>query len=308
MAPKGTMGETPNRLSTASMPTGALDHVVVRLRLIGQMEAWTIRSESVLPAGRKTRALLACIAMAAPRPVLRGRLAEQLWSRRPEEQARASLRQEIHRLLDALSPAETDILIITRDHLTLRPGAVWIDVEEVVRATAAQPASLALLDGDLLEDLDGIDPNFDAWLHSERERIRDRARGIAESLLKEDLEPDAAIAAAQRLLAIDRSHEGAWRSLMRAHAARGERGLAVQAYDRCRAVLADMLDAAPSAETQRLLAEIRGPSGSRTLPRPAPSPQPAPTPAVPAWRRGATPGPRPPPWAPSRPTPSASTT
>jgi DNA-binding SARP family transcriptional activator/TolB-like protein len=273
------MGDSPSRLATTSMPTNALDHVVVRLRLIGQMEAWTIRSESVLPAGRKTRALLASIAMAAPRPILRGRLAEQLWSRRPEEQARASLRQEIHRLLDALSPAETEILIITRDHLTLRPGAVWIDVEEVMRATALQPASLALLDGDLLEDLDGIDPNFDAWLNTERERIRDRARGIAESMLKDDLEPDAAIAAAQRLLTIDRSHEGAWRSLMRAHAARGERGLAVQAYDRCRAVLADLLDAAPSVETQKLLNEIRGPSHSRLPLRP---PQPAEAPLTPA--------------------------
>jgi DNA-binding SARP family transcriptional activator/TolB-like protein len=284
------MADTTTRLPTPTPQTSALDHVVVRLRLIGQMEAWTVRSESVLPAGRKTRALLACIAMAAPRPVLRGRLAEQLWSRRPEEQARASLRQEIHRLLDALSPAETEILIITRDHLTLRPGAVWIDVEEVMRATTANPASLALLDGDLLEDLDGVDPNFDAWLNTERERLRDRARGIAEALLKENLEPDAAIAAAQRLLTIDRSHEGAWRSLMKAHAARGERGLAVQAYDRCRAVLADMLDAAPSVETQKLLNEIRGPSHSRLPLRPPQSAE-APPPAAPL---SASPVPEPP--------------
>ena len=266
------MADFSTRLPTPSPPGNALDHVVVRLRLIGQMEAWTIRSESVLPVGRKTRALLACIAMAAPRPVLRGRLAEQLWSRRPEEQARASLRQEVHRLLDALAPAETEILLVTRDQLTLRPGAVWIDVEEVMRATSANPASLALLDGDLLEDLDGVDPSFDAWLNTERERLRDRARGIAEAMLRENLDPDAAIAAAQRLLTIDRSHEGAWRSLMKAHAARGERGLAVQAYDRCRAVLADMLDAAPSVETQKLLNEIRGPSHNRLPLRP---PQPA---------------------------------
>ncbi len=269
------MVETMPRLAGLAPTVTALNHVVVRLRLIGQMEAWTVRSESVLPTGRKTRALLACIAMAAPRAVLRGRLAEQLWSRRPEEQARASLRQEIHRLLEALAPAETEILLITRDHVTLRPGAVWIDVEEVMRATASQPASLSLLDGDLLEDLDGVDPSFDMWLNTERERLRDRARGIAESLLRENLEPDATIAAAQRLLTIDRSHEGGWRALMRAHAARGERGLAVQAYDRCRAVLADMLDAAPSAETQKLLNEIRGPSGSRLpLRPPAPLPEP----------------------------------
>lgn len=246
------------------------------MRLIGQMEAWTLTSENVLPAGRKTRALLAVIALSSPRPALRGRLAELLWSRRPEEQARASLRQEIHRLLETLAPAGTEILMVTRDHLSLRPGVVWIDVEEVMKATTEQPASLSLLDGDLLEDLDGIDPTFDAWLTTERERLRDRARNVAEALLREQVEPEAAIPAAQRLLQIDRAHEGAWRALMRAHAARGERGMAIQAYDRCRAVLADLLDAAPSPETQKLLAEIRGPSGSRMpLRPPAPPPQPS---------------------------------
>ena len=50
---------------------------------------------------------------------------------------------------------------------------------------------------------------------------------------------------------------------------RGERGMAIQAYDRCRAVLADLLDAGPSPETQKLLVEIRGPSGSRMPARPA---------------------------------------
>jgi len=236
------------------------------------MEAWTVTSENVLPAGRKTRALLAAIALSAPRPALRGRLAELLWSRRPEEQARASLRQEIHRLLEVLAPAKTEILHVTRDHLSLKPGAVWVDVEEVMRATISQPASLSLLDGELLEDLAGIDPTFDTWLTTERERLRDRARGVAEALLREQSDPGASIPAAQRLLQIDRAHEGAWRALMRAHAEQGERGMAIQAYDRCRAVLADLLDAAPSAETQKLLTEIRGPSSNRQAPRPPPPP------------------------------------
>ena len=257
------------------MSSGQNGPIVVRLRLIGQMEAWTITSENVLPSGRKTRALLAAIALSAPRPTLRGRLAELLWSRRPEEQARASLRQEIHRLLEVLSPANTEVLVVTRDQLSLKPGAVWIDVEEVMRATTAQPASLSLLDGDLLEDLDGIDPTFDMWLTTERERLRDRARGVAEALLREQVEPDTAIPAAQRLLQIDRAHEGAWRALMKAHAERGERGMAIQAYDRCRAVLADLLDAAPSSETQRLLNDIRGPSSNRLPARPPAPPPPA---------------------------------
>ena len=282
--------------------TGTPSKVVLRLRLIGQMEAWTVNSENVLPAGRKTRALLAVVALASPRPALRGRLAELLWSRRPEEQARASLRQEIHRLLETLSPAGTEILQVTRDHLTLKPGIAWVDVDEVMRATTSQPASLSLLDGDLLEDLDGIDPTFDAWLTTERERLRDRARSIAEALLREQVELEAAIPAAQRLLQIDRAHEGAWRALMRAYAARGERGMAIQAYDRCRAVLADLLDTAPSQETQKLLAEIRGPYGSRIPARPQtaapaeeaapPAPAPAPVPAAePAREAQAAPGP-----------------
>ena len=240
------------------------DMVSMRLRLIGQMEAWTLNSESVLPPGRKTRALLAIVALSSPRPVLRSRLAELLWSRRPEEQARASLRQEIHRLLEVLSPVGQDVLSINRDSLALRPGVVWVDVEEVLRATTTHPGSLALLDSELLEELDGVDPAFDGWLQTERERLRDRARSVAEALLHEQVSPEALIAVAQQLLSIDRAHEGAWRALMRAHADRGERGMAIQSYDRCRAVLADLLDATPSPETQALLTDIRSGRTSST--------------------------------------------
>ncbi len=192
------------RQSTQPALSGSLGPVVVRLRLIGQMEAWTASSESILPTGRKTRALLAIVALSVPRPVLRGKLAEMLWSRRPEEQARASLRQEIHRLLDALGQLGTQVLAITRDHLVLRPGTVWVDVDEVLRASAGRPAALGLLDGELLEGLDGIDPAFDNWLLAERERLNERARTLADSMLRDQTEPDGMIAAAQQLLRIDR--------------------------------------------------------------------------------------------------------
>jgi DNA-binding SARP family transcriptional activator/TolB-like protein len=253
------------------------DPVLVRLRLIGQMEAWTLTSESILPTGRKTRALLAVLALSAPRPVLRGKLAELLWSRRPEEQARASLRQEIHRLLEALNPVGNQILAINRDHLALRPGTVWVDVEEVLRASPTKPAALSLLDGELLEDLDGVDPSFDGWLTGERERVRDRARMLAETLLREKSDPETVIPAAQQLLGIDRTHEGAWRALMRAYAGRGERGMAIQAFERCRTVLAELLDAQPSEETLRLLGEIRtvGPAARAAAAAGSPPPLPA---------------------------------
>ena len=263
----GTPEQRPSGTELPASP-GSTTPIVVRLRLAGQMGAWTVSNETVLPTGRKTRALLAAVALSAPRPASRARLAELLWSRRPEEQARASLRQEIQLLLRALAPAKSEILRVTREHLSLVPSATWVDADEIMRPAAYRPAALSLLDGDLLEDLDGIDPAFDMWLTGERERLRDRARSMAEALLREQTCPSIVIPYAQRLLQIDRAHEEAWRALMRAHAAQGERGMAIQAYDRCRAVLAELLDAAPSAETQTLLVEIRGPSSKRLPSRP----------------------------------------
>ncbi len=255
--------------------------ILLDLHLIGQMRATYPDGQSVLPVGRKTRALLAIVALVAPRPALRARLAELLWSRRPEEQARASLRQELHRLMEALTPHGEAILHITRDHVALRPAVAWIDVAEVLSASVANPSPLTLLDGDLLEGLEGLDPAFDMWLAAERERLRDWGRTVAEKLLFGELVPEQAIVAAQRLLQIDRAHEGAWRALMRAHAARGERGMALQAYDRCRTALADLLDASPSMETQRLALEIRGPSGRKPA-----SAEPVIEPVVPGPARG----------------------
>ena len=249
------------------------DPTAVRLRLIGQMEAWTLNSDNILPTGRKTRGLLAIVALASPRPVPRVRLAELLWSRRPEEQARASLRQEIHRLLDVLSAAGRDILSITRDSLALRPGVAWIDVEEVARATPDDPSALRLLNAELLEDLDGVDPALDTWLVAERERLRDRARSVVEIMLTRQESPEAVIGIAQQMLMIDRAHEGAWRALMRAYAARGERGLAIQTFERCRATLAECLGAMPSPETLAIAADIRDGKELRAAgPVPVPAP------------------------------------
>ena len=265
----GTDAETASesRLVSAAV-RGASGAALLHLHLIGQMQARTPNGASVLPLGRKTRALLAILALAAPRPVARARLAELLWSRRLEEQARASLRQEIHRLGEVLTPLEGEIVRVTRDHLALRPEVVWVDVHQVLSATTADPSSLSLLEGELLDEFDGIDPALDQWLANERDRLRDRARTVVEALLPEQTTPDAVISVAKQLLRIDSAHEAAWRALMRAHAEQGERSLAIQAFDRCRMALMDRLGAAPSSETQHLVAEIRsGTFAAPTLPR-----------------------------------------
>jgi DNA-binding SARP family transcriptional activator len=258
----GTLPRVTGLAQSPGVGTGPL----VRLRLIGLMEASTASGLSVLPSGRKTRALLAMLALADPRPLLRARLAELLWSHRPEVQARASLRQEIHRLTEALAPFCSAVLRTTRDHLALKAGAIATDVGELYRPLPADRALSQLPTGILLEGLEGTDPAFDVWLAAERERLGDHVRGLAEARLNDQTSPEATIAAARQLIAIDRAHEGAWRALMRAHAARGERAMAIEAYERCCAALSASVDAGPSAETDRLLAEIRGTCPSATRP------------------------------------------
>jgi len=246
-----------HRPETLAWPQGTARGALLRLRLVGAMEAENSSGASVLPPGRKTRALLGVVALAAPRPVSRAKLADLLWGRRPELQARASLRQEIHRLADALAPVGADVLQVRRDHVGLWPGLVWTDVGELREASGPDASSLALLTGTLLDGLDGADPAFDDWLRVERERFGDHVRGLAELQLGAQVEPEATIAAAKQLLAIDRAHEGGWRALMRAYVARGERGMAIEAYERCRVALSAVRDASPSAETEALLAELQ---------------------------------------------------
>jgi DNA-binding SARP family transcriptional activator len=243
----------------------------LRLKLIGPMDAWSVTSERVLPRVRKTRALLAILALAAPRPVQRQRLAGLLWSTRDREQARASLRQALHELTLALAPCGDAILHANRDQVWADADALWVDAHEVARAGPGGSAALDLYDAPLLEDLDGLDPAMDAWLAEERRQLRDRARGLGERLLEGAHTPEAQVEAARRLLAIDEAHEAAWRSLMRAHAARGERRQALEAYEACRAALARQLRAQPSAETAALADTIRG-SEERAAPGAIPLP------------------------------------
>jgi DNA-binding SARP family transcriptional activator len=176
------------------------------------------KGRSYLPRTRKTRALVAILAMASPKPVLRQQLASLLWSRREQEQARGSLRQSVHELQDTLGATWSHLFVTDRHYLSLRGAAMEIDVLSLAQPTAISGDILGKLEDVLLEDLNGLDPAFDRWLDDERARFRRIGRAIGESLLAKCENPSAAIGAAEQLLAIDRTHEGAWRTIMRSHA------------------------------------------------------------------------------------------
>jgi DNA-binding SARP family transcriptional activator/TolB-like protein len=243
----------------------------IRLHLISRMHAWTRTQDDVLPTGSRTRALLAVVALASPKPVSRNYLAALLWHDRPREKARCTLRQEVYKLRDALAPASAGTLEITRHAVLLPPQNVWIDVRAFMRAAPQHLASMPLPEGDLLEDLQGLNPAFDAWLGQQRSQLHHCIRTSAETLLRRLCSPGDAIRLAGHLLHIDPTDEQAWRTLMSAHAERGEHQLAMHAYRQCCLTLADLAKCLPSSQTQSLADSIRGAGGLQPDTR-APSP------------------------------------
>jgi DNA-binding SARP family transcriptional activator/TolB-like protein len=268
----------------ALVATGAgLSGPALRLRLIGPMDVRRLTGECALPRSRRSRGILAVLALAMPRPVPRARLVGLFWPGRGEEQARGSLRQALHELSEALGPDFAATVIAGRDSLALREGSVWTDVAELERDAPATPAALALLAGEPLQDLSGLTPAFDAWLDEVRRRLATRARALAEAVLDRATDIGATLEAARRLVELDPTHEGGWRAIMRAHALGGERSLALKAFRECEAALAAQLAAPPSAETRALMQQIRG---DREIPPPPPDP------ALPAPARHPTRGAR----------------
>ncbi|HVY18010.1 MAG TPA: hypothetical protein VHB27_22520 [Rhodopila sp.] len=211
-----------------------------------------------MPRTRKSRAILAVLAMAGQKPVLRGTLAELLWSRREKEQARASLRQSVHELQDTLGADWGHLFHADRHHLCLQGPELTVDAPTAQPEPEMTAEALERYGETLLTDMDGLDPAFDRWLREERARCDRVARTIGEGLLAKVDDPREGVGIARSLLAIDRTHEGAWRMMMRSHAAASDLRSALDCYDACRAAVAGVTGQALSPETEELARRLRG--------------------------------------------------
>jgi DNA-binding SARP family transcriptional activator len=150
--------------------------VLLRLKLIGSIEAADSSGANVLPPLRKARALLSYLALNAGQWVPRSRITRLLWDRVPEDQGRASLRQALHELSRAMGPVFTQVMETERERLRLKAEAVWVDA--LVVATPAGGAlvgslpNLSVFSGSfLLDGLDNLSDDFDHWLTLERQKL-----------------------------------------------------------------------------------------------------------------------------------------
>jgi DNA-binding SARP family transcriptional activator/TolB-like protein len=247
-----------------------------RLRLLGGFRLVTPTGVDATPRSVKGRAVLACVALAPDACLDRGRLAGLLWSESAD--AKASLRQAVREVRDALHEAGLGILLADHERVGLDLHAVEVDALEAERlARSADDADLErladLLGGQLLEGMEVRDPEFHDWLVAERAR-REAAicRALEQALLRLTERRDAARLEriARALLAIEPAHEAAHRGLMRAHQFRGDVMAAIRQFEACRETLRRDFDLEASAETKALLQEIRTAAARREVARPPP--------------------------------------
>jgi DNA-binding SARP family transcriptional activator len=251
-------------------------------RLFGR---FGVRCDDLEPTGfeaSKVRELFAFLAVHREQPLSREYLGEQLWSESSSAQSRKNLRQTLWQLQVALGSVGRHgppILVTSSDSLQLNARAdVWLDVHvfETAASTVSGIAAGALADeqvnaliravdlyqGDLLEGW------YQDWCLFERERLQIAYLAMLNKLVahfEHHQAYDAASDFAERILRCDAAHERAHRRLMRLHYMRGDRTAALRQYDRCRAALAEELDAAPSQETELLREQIRLDRGEAVL-------------------------------------------
>ncbi len=232
----------------------------LRLELLGGFRALAGRR----PAGRELterhQQILAYLALQHAAVVPRQKIAGLLWPDSTDAQALTNLRRELHHLRQVFPEIEAALDIGTRT-LGWHASRIAVDVDEFhsaadegVRGRRDRlEAAAALYTGDVLPDLDA------PWIVSERDRVRAKAVQVLAALaaaLEDERAFGPAIDCAQRLLQIDPLHEGAWRALMRSHARRGERAIALNVYHRCVAVLKQTVGAPPEPATHLAYRQI----------------------------------------------------
>ncbi len=229
------------------------------LTLLGGLDLRSEGGKELALTTRKDRLLLAHLALNAGRPLARDRLAGLLWGDRGEAQARDSLRQSLAAVRHAFRQVELDPVTSDRDQVRFDPSGIEIDTvafERLAGEDRTRGQAVALYGGALLEGIDGVTPEFEAWLGPERERLASIAVRLVEQIAQAQGPSEAAACLARQLLARDPLCEPVYRALMRLHVAGGDRAAALKLHATCRDALKKELNTTPDLETEALYRDI----------------------------------------------------
>lgn len=241
----------------------------LRLSLLGPPQVWADDTPLTFATRKALALLIYLVVEGGSQP--RDKLLALLWSDSGPERGRGVLRTTLaylRRALDASTTLNSAAYLMTEaDTIAFNFKADYnLDLHQVELALQSdQPALLeqvaSLYRGDFLAGFSMLDaPGFDEWASVQRETWHRRMSAIFEQLSQRQAEErhfEAGLATAACWVAHDPLNEAAHRRLMQLYALKGDRTAALQAYAACQTTLKMELSIEPSAETKKLVEQIR---------------------------------------------------
>ncbi len=247
----------------------------LHLRLLGGMEIDQGGPPLPHPLWKKSRALLAYLAVEPGIPQSRQKLAEIFWPELAIDAARSNLRQALRNLQRALGEkSPTESCLLSDNHfLCFQPRDDFtVDVLEFLASplSCAPVRTLAdccsclirleqmagLYTGEFLAGLTLADcPEFEDWLQIQRESLHRRALVLLERLAQCHEHAgsfDRALSSAWRYIEMEPWNEEGHRRIIRLLARSGQMAAALSQYKTCCRVLRDELGVAPDKRTREL--------------------------------------------------------
>jgi DNA-binding SARP family transcriptional activator len=247
----------------------------VRVSLAGRLEVETDgrKLDATRLPGRQGRVVLAYLVAERDRLVPSEELAEAVWGSSPPPTWRPALRGAVSKVREFLEelelPADDMLTSSSGCYRLVLPSDATVDVE--LAAGEADAAERALAGGDLERALGAADtaralagrpllPGQEGgWVEQRRaawQQVLVRALQVMVDAWLAHGRGDAAVQPATELVGLEPFRESAHLRLLRAHAAAGDRGEALRAYDRCRRLLAEELGVDPSPELEAAYLEL----------------------------------------------------
>src|SRR6201991_1192450 len=241
----------------------------IRLRLLGRPVL--ARGGDPAPirlSTRKAGALLAYLAMSPDQVASREELATLLWGNCSDSQARQSLRQALASLRKDLGSKDLgspDVFTADTSMVRLTPGLWSVDALEFESLSKSRdPGDLdtaaSLFSGDFLAGLNIEEDGFAEWVRAQRVRTQLAAGRLCEILAARPqlvTDGERAVAAAERLLALDPLREDWQRLALTLYARYRGTSEALAQYEAFSSLLRRELDVAPERDTEALIGRIR---------------------------------------------------
>ncbi|MBI5035157.1 MAG: AAA family ATPase [Chloroflexi bacterium] len=237
---------------------------VLEVRLLGQFDVRRDGATIAIPS-RAAQAFLAYLLLSIGTTHRREKLAGLFWPDTTEETARKNLRNELWRLrktIETETPSKNSASYFLIDEISIGFNAAsdyWLDVS-VVQAPLAKQVSvdefvetLSHYRGELLPGL------YDDWVMLERERVRavfEQKIARLLELLVEEKRWQETLDWGERWISFGQTPEPAYRALMLAHNAKGDKAKVALTYQRCATALQSDLGVNPSKETQSLFEQL----------------------------------------------------